>query len=209
MQRHVFLTLSRGRPSRSQCSDNFQAESKSLVRWQLNPGGDAGALGAEGWNHQWLEERHSSKVNERETGSLHSAGCALSVTRRLAKGNGARCKRHFPAIPETAIPMRMHFLVMPNNSGLWREFFRCKIVELATSRKIGMIIRSPRNCSPPFLTRQPASRHTSHRAPASTDAARKADGRVRRVALLGCAPKSHSRQSLFTKLSSKLLTTSS
>ena len=166
-----------------------QPESRTLVRWQPDPGGNDDLWVPKAGTTDGLEERHTAKVNERET--------------RKPAQRWMRLVRYSDDSPRAMQPVATAiFQLMPDDgnpdahalscdaeySGLWREFFRCEIVKLASD---------PDNWDEPLAEEL----LTGHAAPGkraerphlaivplpSIDAARKADGRVRRVALLGYA----------------------
>jgi CRISPR-associated protein Csb2 len=137
-----------------------------------------------------LEERHTAKVNERETRKPAQRWMRLV---RYSDDSPRAMQPVATAIlqlmPADGDPDAHAFSCDAEYSGLWREFFRCIIVKLASD---------PDNWDDPALAEELL---TGHAAPGkraerphlaivplpSVDAARKADGRVRRVALLGYA----------------------
>ncbi|MCI0537746.1 MAG: type I-U CRISPR-associated protein Csb2 [Verrucomicrobiales bacterium] len=165
-------------------------EQQPLVRWQPDPGGHAELWVPKAGTTDGLEERHTSKVNERET--------------RKPAQRWMRLVRYSDDSPRAMQPVATAiFQLMPADgdpdanvlscdaeySGLWREFFRREILNLAND---------PDNWDELALAEELLTGHSSPGKRAtrphlaivplpSVDAARKADGRVRRVALLGYA----------------------
>jgi len=163
---------------------------KSLVRWQPDPGGLAELWVPKAGTTDGLEERHTSKVNERETRKPAQRWMrAVRYSDDSPRAMQPVATAIFQLFPEEGNPDANALSCDAEHSGLWREFFRFKIVELANDSN---------NWDDPALAAELLTGHSSPGKPASRphlaivplpsmDAARKADGRVRRVALLGYA----------------------
>jgi len=165
-------------------------ESKTLVRWQFDPAGHAELWVPKEGTTDGLEQRHTTKVNERETKmpaqrwmrSIRYSDDSLRAMQPVATAI-------FQLYPENGDPDATALSCDAEYSGLWREIFRRKIVEIAND---------PDDWDDPPLANELLTGHSSPGKPASRphlaivplpsiDAARKADGRFRRVALLGYA----------------------
>jgi CRISPR-associated protein Csb2 len=167
-----------------------EPESKTLVRWQPDPGGHAELWVPKVGTTDGLEERHTSKVNERETKKpaqrwMRSVRYSDDSPRAMQPVAAAI----FQLYPEDGDPDANALSCDAEYSGLWREFFRHEIIELAND---------PNNWDDHPLADELLTGHSSPGKPASrphlaivplpsVDASRKADGRVRRIALLGYA----------------------
>lgn len=167
-----------------------EPESKTLVRWHPDPGGDAGLWVPKAGTTDGLEERHTAKVNERETRKPAQRWMRLiRYSDDSPQAMQPLATAIFQLISADGDPDAHAFSCDAEYSGLWREFCRREIIKLASD---------PANWDEPALAEELL---TGHAAPGkraerphlaivplpSVDAARKADGRVRRVALLGYA----------------------
>lgn len=167
-----------------------EPESKTLVRWQPDPGGQAELWVPKAGTTDGLEKRHTAKVNERETRKPAQRWMRLvRYSDDSPRAMQPVATAIFQLMPTDGDPDAHAFSCDAEYSGLWREFFRCEIVKLASD---------PDNWDDPALAEELLTGHAAPGKPAerphlaivplpSVDAARKADGRVRRVALLGYA----------------------
>lgn len=164
-----------------------------LVRWQPDPGGHTALWISMSGTTDGLEQRHQDRINPRESRSpaqrwMRSVRYSDDSPRAVQPVATAI----FQLFPENGDPDAKALSCDPEYSGRWREFFRHQIVELA---------KDSDNWDDPALAEELLTGHSSPGNPAtrphlaivplpSVDAARKADGRVRRVALFGyAAPK--------------------
>ncbi|HTV39277.1 MAG TPA: type I-U CRISPR-associated protein Csb2 [Candidatus Sulfotelmatobacter sp.] len=167
-----------------------EPESKALVRWQPDSGGDTNLWVPKVGTTNGLEERHTAKVAERE--ARKPAQRWMRLVRYSDDSPRAMqpiAIAIFQLFPENGDPDARPLSCDPECSGLWREFFRSQIVALA---------KDTGNWDEPPLADELLTGHCFPERPAlrphlaivplpSIDAARKADGRVRRVALIGYA----------------------
>ena len=168
-----------------------EPESKTLVRWQPDPGGHTELWVPKAGTTDGLEKRHTTKVNERETRKPAQRWMRLvRYSDNSPRAMQPVATAIFQLYPESGDPDANAPLSCDAvYSGLWREFFRFEIIKLASDSD---------NWDEPALAEELL---TGHAAPGkraerphlaivalpSIDAAHKADGRVRRVALLGYA----------------------
>jgi CRISPR-associated protein Csb2 len=165
-------------------------ESLPLIRWQPDPNGDAQLWVTQRGTTDGLERRHTTPVQPRETRKP-----AQRWMRRIAYTDDAPRAMQpvatciFQIYPANDDPDASPLACDAESSGLWREFLRHEIVELA---------HAPDNWDDHELAQELLSGHSApgeratrpHLAivPLPTiNKARTADGRVRRIALLGYA----------------------
>jgi len=165
-------------------------ESVPLVRWQPGPSGDALLWVTKTGTTDGLEERHTAIVAPRETRKP-----AQRWMRRVAYADDAPRAMQpvaiaiFQLFPADDDPDANALACDAENAGLWRKFLRCQIVKLADDSE---------NWDDHALAQELLTGHSApgeratrpHLAivPLPTiNRARTADGRVRRVALLGYA----------------------
>jgi CRISPR-associated protein Csb2 len=161
-----------------------------LVRWQPNPDGEAQLWVAKAGTTDGLETRHKAIVPPRE-----SKKPAQRWMRSVSySDDGPQAMRPvataiFQLFPDNDDPDATAFSCDPEFAGRWREFLRHLIVKLASEQD---------NWDDPLLAAELLTGHSGPGKPASRphlaivplptiNASRTADGRVRRVALLGYA----------------------
>ncbi len=175
----------------------YEPESKALVRWQPDLGGDTDLWVPKSGTTDGLEKRHTTKVNERETRKpaqrwMHLVRYSDDSPRTMQPVATAI----FQLMPADGDPDAHAFSCDAEYSGLWREFFRREIVKHASDPDYW----DQHALAEELLTGHAASGKRAERPHLaivplpSIDAARKADGRVRRVALLGYAAPEDARQ---------------
>ncbi len=161
-----------------------------LVRWQPNPGGDALLWISKRGTTSGLKERHAAVVPPRETRKP-----AQRWMRRVAYADDAPralqpiATAIFQIFPADDDPDAPALACDAEGSGRWREFFRQQIVQLASDSDNW----DDNALAEELLTGYAApGQRTKHPhlaiVPLPTiNRARTADGRVRRIALLGYA----------------------
>jgi len=190
--------------------------SNPLVRWQPDPGGHAVLWVPKFGTTDGLKNRHESIVPARETKKpaqhwMRSVRYSDDSPRAMQPVASAI----FQLLPESGDPDANPLSCDPESSGLWREFFRHQIVQLAVDSD---------NWDEPDLAIELLTGHCTSNKPTSNphlaivplpsiDARRKADGRVRRIALLGYAARDIADQAvpiyqtLFRSLDELIVTT--
>jgi CRISPR-associated protein Csb2 len=165
-------------------------ESLPLVRWQPDPNGDALLWVTKPGTTDGLEERHTAIVAPRETRKP-----AQRWMRRVAYADDAPRARQpiaiaiFQLFPADDDPDANALACDAESAGLWRKFLRRQIVKLADDAENW----DDHTLAQELLTGHSAPGQRATRphlaiVPLPTiNRARTADGRVRRVALLGYA----------------------
>lgn len=167
-----------------------EPKSLPLVRWQVDPSGDTELWVAKIGTTRGLEERYTTKVPPRESKKpaqhwMRSVRYSDDSPRAMQPVASAI----FQLFPDNDDPDASALSCDAETSGWWREFFRYLVVDLG---------RTEHYWDKPALA---AELLTGHSAPdvratrphlaivplPSINATRTADGRVRRVALLGYA----------------------
>lgn len=161
-----------------------------LVRWQPDPGGDALLWVSKRGTTDGLEERHTAIVPPRETRKpaqrwMRRAAYADDAPRALQPIATAI----FQLFPADDDPDAHALACDAESSGRWREFFRHQIVQLASdSENWDNHLLAEELLTGHAAPGQRATRPHLAIVPLPTiNRARTADGRVRRVALLGYA----------------------
>lgn len=173
--------------------DPGNEDAQHLIRWHPDAGGQAELWLPKSGTTDGLERRHQdlTKLKPRE-----SRVPAQRWMRRVRYSDGSPGARQPVAVAifklfDDTEPDGNALACDPEFAGLWREMLRCEIIKLAEDEGYW---------DNPELASELLSGHVSRDKPAtrphlaivplpSVDAARKADGRVRRIALLGyCEP---------------------
>lgn len=162
-----------------------------LVRWMPEPDGDTELWVAAPGTTDGLRQRHEEIAPPRETRRPAQRWMRLvRYSDDAPRATQPVCTALFQILPDTDDPDVRPLDCDPQNGGLWRELFRHLICDLA---KNGSYWDDPAFASE-LLTGHGATR-SSEGSPhlaivplPSLNANHTADGRIRRVALLGFAP---------------------
>lgn len=168
-----------------------ETPSLPLVRWSQEPTGDTELWMATSGTTDGLKKRHETPVPLRETKPP-----AQRWMRLVRYSDGAPTPRQpvssaiFQLFPDKDDPDAAAFSCDATSGGLWREFFRQIICDFAKKTDYW---DDPALAAELLTGHRPDNSPTIHPHLAvvplpSLNAAHKADGRIRRVALLGYAP---------------------